>query len=65
MKKLMFVMMVVLACGVSFGDITVENPSFDEGAVSGSYSYDFGAWETANGGWLGNGYYSGAPAGDG
>ena len=65
MKKLMFVMMVVLACGVSFGDITVENPSFDEDGVSGSYSYSWSPWQTNQWSWLGNGYYADAPAGDG
>ena len=64
MKKLIFAMMVVLACGVSFGEIVVGNPGFeDPGAAQGGYSYSFTPWEVSNDGggyaaWLSNGYYT-------
>lgn len=60
-------MAVIALAATSFGDIVVVNPSFDEGDQSpGTYTYDFAPWTTGNGsGWIGNGYYAGAPDGDG
>lgn len=43
--------------------LTVCNPSFDEGAVSGSWSYDFADWKTTGTPCIDNGYYNAAPAG--
>ncbi len=65
MKKLIIFVAVIALTGVSFAGIDVGNPSFDEDGVSGSYSYDWSPWQTSQWTWLGNGYYSGAPAGDG
>ena len=64
-KKFVIFMAVLALANVSFGAITVGNPSFDEDGVSGTYSYSWAPWKTSGWTWLGNGYYAGAPAGDG
>ncbi len=71
MKRLIILAVVLALAPAGFGDITVGNASFDEGLSDAAgfgnlYSYDFAPWTTGNGsGWIGNGYYAGAPAGDG
>jgi hypothetical protein len=69
-KKLIVFMTAAALAATSFGDITVGNASFDEGlsdagGYGNTYSYDWAPWKTSGGGWLGNGYYTGAPTGDG
>lgn len=44
--------------------IPVSNPSFDDAADGSTYTYDFTPWQKTSG-YIGNGYYSGYPAGDG
>ena len=68
-KSIIFVTVVALAAA-SFGAMNVGNPSFDESlgdawSFGNLYSYDWAPWKTSGWSWLGNGYYGGAPTGDG
>ncbi|MCK5000608.1 MAG: fibronectin type III domain-containing protein, partial [Anaerohalosphaera sp.] len=65
-KMLVLAMLLVAFAGISFAEIVVENPSFDEDDVgTGSYTYNWSPWKTSGWSWIGNGYYGGAPEGDG
>ncbi|MCD6394488.1 MAG: immunoglobulin domain-containing protein [Planctomycetes bacterium] len=70
MKELIILAAVLALAAASFGAINVGNASFDEGlsdagSYGNTYSYDWSPWKTSGWSWLGNGFYTGAPAGDG